>query len=89
MATPALIFREDGSFEPTPELKLALHLKPGARLELVENTGSEFSFRVPKALKPIHSWQDLEGILADSASDPNEDRRQERRRELESERNLR
>jgi hypothetical protein len=87
MATPALIFKEDGSFEANPELKLALHLKPGARLELVENNGSEFSFRVPKSLKLINSWQDLEGILAESSSDPNEDRRTERLSELEHERN--
>jgi hypothetical protein len=61
---PALIFHEDGSIEATPELKEKLQLAPGARLELVQQEGAEFHFRAPAAMREIHGWRDLEGILA-------------------------
>ena len=83
MASPALIVREDGSFEATPELKETLHMRPGTRLELVQHTGQEVRFRVPSAVREIHSWRDLRGILADSPEDPNADLERERLRELE------
>lgn len=82
MATPALIIKDDGSFEATPELKEALHLKPGTRLELVESTGSDVKFHVPSYMREIKSWHDLEGILADSPHDPNAELEAERLKEL-------
>jgi len=82
-STPALIVHEDGSIEATPELKEKLHLAPGTRLELVQQSGREIRFRIPAPMKEIKSWRDLEGILADSAADPNRDLEQERLRELE------
>jgi hypothetical protein len=81
----ALIVHEDGTFEATPELKDTLHLAPGTRLELVQRTSDEIRFRVPKVLREIKSWRDLQGILADSDADPNADLEAERLRELESE----
>ena len=80
----ALIVHDDGSFEATPELKDTLHLAPGTRLELVQRTGNEIRFRVPKIFPEIKSWRDLEGILADTPFDPNADLERERLRELES-----
>jgi hypothetical protein len=80
----ALIFHDDGSIEATRELKDALHLIPGSRLELVQKSGEEIRFRMPKQLKNIGSWRDLEGILADSPLDPNAELEQDRLRELES-----
>ncbi len=79
----ALIFHEDGSIEATPELKQKLQLKPGTRLELVQQSGAEFRFRMPSLMKDITSWRDLEGILADSTADPNRDLEQERLAELD------
>lgn len=78
----ALIFHEDGSIEATPELKKKLQLAPGSRLELIEQEGSEFRFRAPTAMREIHGWRDLEGILADSPADPNRDLELERLDEL-------
>jgi hypothetical protein len=74
----ALIFHEDGTIEATAELKRKLRLAPGSRLELVEQEGSEFRFRAPGVMREINGWRDLEGILADSAVDPNDDLAQER-----------
>ena len=80
----ALIFHEDGSFEATDELKQQLRLQPGTRLELVEQTGQEVHFRVPTyAPRTIKSWRDMEGFLAGSPVDLNEERKKERQRELE------
>jgi len=81
-SSPALIFHEDGSIEATPELKMKLQLAPGSRLELVQQEGAEFRFRVPTAMREIRGWRDLEGILADSPVDPNRDLEQERLAEL-------
>jgi uncharacterized protein YlzI (FlbEa/FlbD family) len=85
MASAALIIKDDGSVEATPELGVALHLKPGTRLELVEQSAGEIHFRVPSYLREIHSWRDLEGILADPDFDPNLELELEKQRELESE----
>jgi hypothetical protein len=82
-SSPALIFHEDGSIEATPELKQKLQLNPGARLELVQQSGTEVRFRMPVSTKEIRSWRDLEGILADSPADPNGELEQERLAELE------
>ena len=82
-STAALIFHEDGSIEATPELKQQLQLKPGTRLELVQQTAIEVRFRVPSSMKQIEGWRDLEGILANSPADPNSELDQERIRELE------
>ena len=82
----ALIVHEDGSFEATPELQETLHLAAGTRLEFVQRSGSEIKFKVPKVWPEIKSWRDLEGILADTDSDPNADLEQDRLRELESDR---
>jgi hypothetical protein len=82
MASAALIVKDDGSYEATPELKMKLQLAPGSRLELVEQEGTEFRFRAPAAMKEIHGWRDLEGILADFPADPNRDLEQERLVEL-------
>jgi hypothetical protein len=60
----ALIFHEDGSIEATPELKQRFQLMRGARLELVGQEGAEFRFRAPAAMREIHDWRDLDGILA-------------------------
>lgn len=79
----ALIFHDDGSIEATRELKDALHLMPGSRLEFIQKTGDEIRFRMPKLLKEIGGWRDLEGILADSPFDPNAELEQDRLRELE------
>lgn len=79
---PALIFHEDGTIEATAELKQKLHLKPGARLELIQQSGVELRFRMPQPMKEITGWRDLEGILADSAADPNGELEQERLLEL-------
>jgi hypothetical protein len=81
-SSPALIFHEDGSIEATPELKHKLELVHGTRLELIQQDGTEFRFRVPSPMRDIHSWRDLEGILADSPADPNRDLEQERIAEL-------
>ena len=80
---PALIFHEDGTIEATPELQQTLHLKPGTRLELVQQSGVELRFRIPPPMKEINGWRDLEGILSDSPADPNRDLEQERLLELE------
>jgi len=80
----ALIVHDDGSFEATPELKDALHLAAGTRLELIQRKGQEVSFRVPKSFPEIKSWRDLQGILADTDCDPNADLERERLGELES-----
>jgi uncharacterized protein YlzI (FlbEa/FlbD family) len=85
MASPALIIKEDGSVEATPELGLALYLRQGTRLELVKQSFGEVHFRVPSYLREIHSWRDLEGILVDSDLDPNLELELEKQRELESE----
>jgi hypothetical protein len=82
MASAALIVKDDGSFEATPELKLKLRLAPGSRLELVQQDGMEFRFRAPAAMREIHGWRDLEGILADFPGDPNRELEQERLEEL-------
>jgi hypothetical protein len=84
MASAALIVRQDGSIEATPELREALHMKPGTRLELVEHSGVEVRFRVPSPVADVHGWRDLRGTLADSTIDLNEERGKERQRELES-----
>jgi len=81
----ALIVKDDGSIEATPELREALHMKPGTRLELVEHSAQDVHFRVPSPPQEIRSWRDLEGYLADSPIDLNEERRKERQRELERE----
>jgi len=81
-SNPALIFHEDGSIEATPELKRKLELVHGTRLELVQQEGTEFRFRVPPEMREIHGWRDLEGILADSPADPNRDLDEERLAEL-------
>ncbi len=83
-SSAALIVHDDGSFEATPELKEALHLTPGTRLEFVHRSGSEIHFKLPKVFPEIKSWRDLEGILAETDSDPNADLEAERLRELES-----
>jgi hypothetical protein len=80
----ALIVHDDGTFEATPELKDTLHLAPGTRLELVQRSGNEIRFRVPMILPEIHSWRDLQGILADTDCDPNAELERERLHELES-----
>jgi hypothetical protein len=82
-SSPALIFHADGSIEATAELREKVHLVPGTRLELVQQSDSELRFRMPRATGPIRSWRDLQGILADSTADPNRDLDQERRSELE------
>ena len=82
-SSPALIFHADGSIEATAELRQKLHLVQETRLELVEQSESEIRFRMPKTNRPIHSWRDLEGVLAGSAADPTRDLEQERRIELE------
>jgi hypothetical protein len=82
-SSAALIVQEDGSIEATPELKDTLHLTPGTRLELVQRTGDEIRFRVPKVFPEIKTWRDLKGILADTPFDPNADLERERLRELE------
>lgn len=83
MASAALIVRDDGSFEATPELKELFHMRPGSRLELIQHNCQEVRFRVPAPEN--HGWQSLEGYLADYPVDLNEERRKERQRELESE----
>ena len=83
MASAALIVKDDGNFEATPELREALHMQPGTRLELVQQSGLELRFRMPVPTKEINSWRDLEGILADSPADPNRDLERERITELE------
>jgi hypothetical protein len=85
MASAALIVKDDGSFEATPELREALHMQPGTRLELVEHDDQEIRFRVPGSMRDIAGWRNLEGILADSPVDLNEERRKERERELDQE----
>jgi hypothetical protein len=80
----ALIVHDDGSFEATPELKDALHLEAGTRLEFIQRTGREIHFRLPKSFPEIKSWRDLQGILANSDADPNADLERERLRELEN-----
>jgi hypothetical protein len=82
MASAALIVRDDGSFEATPELKMKLQLAPGSRLELVQQEGAEFRFLAPTAMREIHGWRDLEGVLADSPADPNRGLEEERLAEL-------
>ena len=82
MASAALIVKDDGSFEATPELKKLLRMEHGTRLEFVRQDGAEFRFRAPYEMREIHGWQDLEGILADSPADPNRDLEQERLAEL-------
>ena len=82
MASPALIVRDDGSIEATPELKEKLRLIPGTRLELVEQDGQELRFRAPSYAREIRGWRDLEGVLADSDADPNFELEQERLAEL-------
>jgi hypothetical protein len=79
----ALIVHDDGSFEATPELRKELHLAPGTRLEFVQRSGEEIRFRVPRAFPEIHSWRDLQGILANTEYDPNADLERDRIRELE------
>jgi hypothetical protein len=79
----ALIVHEDGRFEATPELKEALHLAVGTRLEFIQRSGAEIKFMVPKVFPEIKSWRDLEGILADTDCDPNADLELDRLRELE------
>ena len=81
----ALIVHDDGSFEATPELREALHLAAGTRLELVQQSSEEVRFRIPKWPAEIKSWRDLEGILAHSDADPNADLELEKQRELASE----
>ena len=44
----ALIVHDDGSFEATPELREALHLAAGTRLELVQQSSEEVRFRIPR-----------------------------------------
>jgi hypothetical protein len=83
MAGAALIVKDDGSIEATPELREALHMKPGTRLELVEHSDQEAHFRVPSPGQGIRNWRDLGGLLADSAVDLSEERRKERQGELE------
>jgi hypothetical protein len=83
VSNAALIIHDDGSIEATRELKEALHLMPGSRLEFVQKTGDEIRFRMPKQLKQIESWRDLEGILADSPLDPNTELERDRLQELE------
>jgi hypothetical protein len=83
-SSAALIIHEDGSFEATPELKQALHLTPGSRLEFIQRSGTEVRFKLPKVFPEINSWRDLEGILADTDCDPNADLEADRLRELES-----
>ncbi|MGA7155681.1 MAG: hypothetical protein WBY53_02475 [Acidobacteriaceae bacterium] len=83
ISNAALIFHDDGSIEATRELQDALHLIPGSRLELLQRTGEEIRFRMPKQFKEIGGWRDLEGILADSPLDPNADLERDRLRELE------
>jgi hypothetical protein len=82
MASAALIVKDDGSFEATPELLQKLRLVPGTRLEFVQQDGAELRFRAPCEMREIKSWRDLEGILADSAADPNRDLDEERLAEL-------
>jgi len=84
-SNPALIFHEDGSVEATPELKRKLELVHGNRLELVQQDGAEFHFRVPIEMREIHGWRDLEGILADSPVDLNRELDEERLSELKRE----
>ena len=81
----ALIVKDDGSIEATPELWEALHMRPGTRLELVEHSAQDVHFRVPSTPPEIRSWRALEGYLADSSIDLNEERRKERQRDLERE----
>lgn len=81
----ALVVREDGTLEATPELNETLHLTAGSRLELVDNDGTELRFRVSAWPAEIKNWRDLEGILKHVAADPNADLEDDKRRELESE----
>jgi hypothetical protein len=83
ISNAALIFHDDGSIEATRELKDVLHLTPGSRLEFVRKTGEEIRFRMPKPLKEIGGWRDLEGIWAGSPFDPNAELERDRLRELE------
>jgi hypothetical protein len=83
VSNAALIFHDDGSIEATRELKDALHLMPGSRLEFVQKSGEEIRFRMPKQIKQIESWRDLEGILADLPLDPNAELERDRLQELE------
>jgi bifunctional DNA-binding transcriptional regulator/antitoxin component of YhaV-PrlF toxin-antitoxin module len=85
MASAALIVKDDGSFEATPELREVLHMQPGTRLELVEREGDEVRFRVPAGSEDLQGWRSLRGMLADSPVDLNEERRKERERELAAE----
>ena len=78
-----LIFHDDGSIEATRELKDALHLIPGSRLELVDQSGPEIHFHIPPPVKDVRSWRDLEGILSSSTFDPNAELEKDRLRELE------
>lgn len=78
----ALIVQDDGSISATPELQESLHLSPGTRLELIKREGEEIRFRIPSPMREIKSWRDLEGILADSAADPNAELEAERVTEL-------
>lgn len=81
-SSAALIVQDDGSISATPELQESLHLSPGTRLELIKREGEEIRFRIPTAIREITSWRDLEGILADSAADPNAELDAERVAEL-------
>jgi hypothetical protein len=83
MASAALIVKDDGSIEATPELREALRMKPGTRLELVQHNAYEVHFRVPS--QETRGWRDFDGYLAGSPVDLNEERRKERQRELERE----
>ncbi len=84
LGNAALIVHDDGTIEATRELKDALHLVPGSRLEFVQKSGEEISFHMHASPKDIGSWRDLEGILADTAFDPNAGLERDRLRELES-----
>jgi hypothetical protein len=69
-SSAALIFEDDGNITATPELKSRLSLKPGTRLELIQQSGAELLFRIPAPMREIHSWRGLQGILADTDADP-------------------
>jgi hypothetical protein len=84
MASAALVVKDDGSFEATPELMNVLHMQPGTRLELVQREGDEVRFRVPAGAEELQGWRSLRGMLAGSPVDLNEERRKERERELAS-----
>lgn len=84
-SSAALVVKEDGSLEATPELKEKLRLVTGSRLELLEKDGSELRFHMSSWPRELKTWRDLEGILADTDADPNADLEEDKRRELESE----